>query len=116
VSEEWMDQAACRGKDADLFFPEPGESLRPAKQICAGCAARDDCLRFAVREQIFHGIWGGLSPQERRRGRRRRTEDRPVLHGSTGGYQAHRRRGEEPCADCRAANAKYQRVRRWKAS
>lgn len=32
-----------------------------------------------------------------------------VLHGTYGGYQAHRKRGETPCARCREANAQYKR-------
>lgn len=30
-------------------------------------------------------------------------------HGTTGAYQRHRKRGEEPCDDCRAAQATYMR-------
>jgi WhiB family redox-sensing transcriptional regulator len=38
-----------------------------AKQICAGCPVRGDCLEHALasRELAF-GIWGGLTAAERR--------------------------------------------------
>ena len=37
ISDEdfvWQDRAACKGADADLFFPERGASTREAKRIC----------------------------------------------------------------------------------
>lgn len=37
---------------------------------------------------------------------------RPVNCGTYGGYQTHRRRGEEPCGACRRAQADYMRARR----
>jgi hypothetical protein len=36
-----------------------------AKAICAGCQVRRDCLAFALRTHQVHGVWGGLSEQER---------------------------------------------------
>ena len=35
-----------------------------------------------------------------------------IAHGTYGGAQAHRRRGETPCDDCKAAQAAYQRAYR----
>lgn len=32
-----------------------------------------------------------------------------VKHGTTGGYQRHRRNGEPPCGPCKAARAEYMR-------
>ena len=65
----WWDGAECRSSGVN-FFPERGESTGPAKALCAVCAAQDACLAFAVGEGIEHGVWGGLSPQERREMRR----------------------------------------------
>lgn len=33
----------------------------------------------------------------------------PVKHGTYGGYQAHKRRGEDACDECKAANTQYRR-------
>ena len=62
----WTSQAACVGHPAELFFPGKGESLSPARALCASCPVRLDCLDYALRWSIPHGIWGGLSPRQRR--------------------------------------------------
>ncbi len=67
----WWKQAACRGLETDLFFPERGESTSEAEAACSGCPVSDDCLWFALgsngaRPQRF-GIWGGTSERQRRR-------------------------------------------------
>ena len=36
-----------------------------AKAICAGCPVRRECLAFALRTRQVHGVWGGLSEQQR---------------------------------------------------
>jgi WhiB family transcriptional regulator, redox-sensing transcriptional regulator len=66
----WELSAACRLHDPELFFPvsHAGASLaqaRAAKAICAVCPVRTQCLEFAQRTRQRHGIWGGLTEQER---------------------------------------------------
>ncbi len=65
----WRDRAACAGSDPDAFFP-PDDSLGtrygPARRICSACDVQAECLDYAVREGISEGLWGGLSPRERR--------------------------------------------------
>ncbi len=56
-------RAACGRVD---FFPARGESVRDAKAVCAGCPVRSECLDFALRLKVAHGVWGGLSERERR--------------------------------------------------
>jgi Transcription factor WhiB len=69
----WLDQAACRDRDPDQFFPEPGEQAKAAgvKAICAGCQVRDHCLDLAVKAagglDQDHGVFGGTLPVERSR-------------------------------------------------
>lgn len=63
----WQDRAACQYTDADLFFPEKGGSVRRPKRICRGCEVRIPCLEYALDNGESHGIWGGLSPEERMR-------------------------------------------------
>ena len=68
TSDDWMTDAACAqiGPADDYFFPEKGFSLKPAKNICnSTCEVRAQCLAFALKNRIPHGVWGGLSAQER---------------------------------------------------
>ena len=75
----WQDRAACRGMDAPLFFgpdnePRPEREIREAKAkaVCQLCPVRVQCLDYALRNSIRHGIWGGLDGEERACERRRR--------------------------------------------
>jgi WhiB family redox-sensing transcriptional regulator len=71
----WRHQAACKGKEAELFFPpgpvEPREERLAreavAKRICATCPVRVACLEYALAVREPYGIWGGLNEYERRR-------------------------------------------------
>jgi hypothetical protein len=66
----WMADAACRGIDPDLFFPEKGESAFRAKAVCGRCRVRQACLAYALANNERFGVWGGLSERQRRRLRR----------------------------------------------
>lgn len=68
---DWLDAGACRDEDPDLFFPVasagPGlVQVAAAKAVCARCAVRERCLRFALAASQDHGVWGGMSEEERR--------------------------------------------------
>ena len=70
AKRHWRSAAACRSCDPDLFFPlsssGPGiEQVAQAKQVCARCPVRRECLAFALRTRQAHGVWGGLTEQER---------------------------------------------------
>lgn len=67
----WREDAACRDRDPDLFFPEgtAGPALSQADQaklVCQSCPVRKQCLDFALRKGVDHGIWGGTTVAERR--------------------------------------------------
>jgi WhiB family redox-sensing transcriptional regulator len=62
----WRDRALCAQVDPELFFPDKGESPRPAKRVCASCEVRVECLQDALDRREPFGIWGGLSERERR--------------------------------------------------
>jgi len=66
----WMLEARCLDADPEAFFPEKGGSTREAKQICAACPVRNECLDHALAHDERFGIWGGLSERERRRAKR----------------------------------------------
>lgn len=67
AAEQWQERALCAQTDPEAFFPEKGGSTREAKQICAGCEVRTECLEYALEHDERFGIWGGLSERERRR-------------------------------------------------
>lgn len=64
--------AACSGYDPETWFPvsETGASsavqIEQAKAICAICPLQAACLEWATDRGIDYGIWGGLTPSERR--------------------------------------------------
>jgi len=73
---EWRAAGACLSADPDLFFPIAvgGAAVRQvtqAQRICAGCGVRQQCLEFAMQTGETYGIWGGTTPEERIRVRRR---------------------------------------------
>ncbi len=72
---EWQLKAACRGPHSSVFYPptdiekrdEKRQRELQAKDICATCSVRSDCLQHALDVGEQHGIWGGLNEIERRR-------------------------------------------------
>jgi WhiB family redox-sensing transcriptional regulator len=72
---DWMDRAACRDVDPELFFPVGTGVLAErqtsrAKAVCRRCPVRSECLRWAQHHSQDDGVWGGLDPDERRMVRR----------------------------------------------
>jgi WhiB family redox-sensing transcriptional regulator len=63
----WMDYARCAETDSEIFFPEKGDSTKPAKKVCRWCDVREECLAYAIAHPSIcrHGIWGGTSERER---------------------------------------------------
>ena len=59
--------ALCQQTDPEVFFPEKGSSAADAKKVCARCDIAQQCLEFALDTGEDHGVWGGRTPQERRR-------------------------------------------------
>ena len=63
----WHRDALCREYVGKVnFFPSRGESLEPAKALCAACLVRPECLLYALEHDEPNGVWGGLSARERR--------------------------------------------------
>jgi WhiB family redox-sensing transcriptional regulator len=65
----WRKRAACRGLDAEIFFPaiDDEAGAAEAKAICAACPVRQPCLEHALAAREREGIWGGMTERERRR-------------------------------------------------
>jgi len=85
----WRREAACTSHDPELFFPigSAGPAVRQterAKQICNECPARIPCLEWALQTGADHGVWGGLSEQDRQSLRRRRRRNAGSLDQKAG--------------------------------
>jgi WhiB family transcriptional regulator, redox-sensing transcriptional regulator len=77
TATNWRSAGACLSADPDLFFPisstGPAErQIARAKQICAECSVRRECLEFALSHKQIYGIWGGTTAEDRQRERRRK--------------------------------------------
>lgn len=64
-SDPWG-SALCRQSDCEAWFPEQGQSSRPAVRICVRCPLMRQCLRRALIDQEDFGVWGGLTTPQRR--------------------------------------------------
>ena len=113
---DWRIQAACRGLDTSLFFPEVGElhSAQIAKAVCGSCPVQADCLVEVLtmrQDWSQHGIWAGTSPKDRRGMRTKNSGPRqPARCGTAAGYNRHRRADEQPCQACREAHNRSQQA------
>lgn len=65
--EDFGGRPACADEDPELFFPLPGqtEQAERAKAVCAECPVLVSCQTFALRHGVPHGVWGGLTEDER---------------------------------------------------
>jgi len=89
VSEDWLNRAACRlSNDPEAAFAkDPSPELEKFRtEFCRWCPVTVECLRVALDRELDlsaghrHGVWGGLTPDERAR---------------------YARMGRRECADCR---------------
>ena len=70
-SLDWDLDAACRGLDTETFYGTSPLSISGAKGICDRCFVQKECLSVAdelerdLGPKMVHGIWGGLTPEER---------------------------------------------------
>jgi WhiB family transcriptional regulator, redox-sensing transcriptional regulator len=67
--DSWVEDAACKGMDVNLFFPELGKSHiseKVVKPICNSCPVQQSCLNYALKNDLNNGYYGGLSGKQRR--------------------------------------------------
>jgi WhiB family redox-sensing transcriptional regulator len=72
---EWRKHAACSGLDTQWWFAEHNPKANAyARKVCGACPVREDCLEFALNNNIRFGLWGGVpeSKRSRIRGARKR--------------------------------------------
>jgi len=84
----WTDDAECYGQDPKTFHPDifdeegvewfddgtiweaygdTSHFYDEAREICGRCPVRERCLVEAQKRKERFGMWGGLTPIERRR-------------------------------------------------
>ena len=66
---DWMEEAPCRGLNPDIFFPPLDQTnhnayYKAGKAVCHTCPVWEKCMNYGMEETW--GLWGGLTPQERR--------------------------------------------------
>lgn len=71
----WHTDALCRpgtGVDPNWWWPDAAHPQTGdiAIGICQSCPVMDECLTFAITNEETSGIWGGTTPEQRRRYRR----------------------------------------------
>ena len=61
----------CMNTDPEIWFPESGARSiyvgRIARELCGKCPVQQECLTYALEEDIRFGIWGGLTAENRLR-------------------------------------------------
>ena len=111
MTVDWREQAACRGADPNLFFPQKWDQVSRdhAKRICAGCQSLEPCRDEAIVNGETVGVWGGLSGAELRNAVRTRPPRPPAVeHGTWRGYVWHGRSGVPLCGQCRIAGILFR--------
>jgi WhiB family transcriptional regulator, redox-sensing transcriptional regulator len=66
----WQENAACAGRGSATWFPGRHDDVNVARAVCRGCAARVDCLEYALAHDDMPGVWGGTVPRQRDTARR----------------------------------------------
>lgn len=67
ATHDWRQNAACKGRDGELWFPTAKANAARAKSICATCPVALDCGLWAIHTRQPAGIWGGVDERERAR-------------------------------------------------
>lgn len=64
----WSPQSSCLKKSVDEDFFDTRESALNylSKKYCYKCPVRQHCLYTSMVTQETYGLWGGLTPKQRR--------------------------------------------------
>jgi WhiB family redox-sensing transcriptional regulator len=84
AATDWRAQSACLQVNPELFFPVgstgPAVSqVDQAKLVCQRCEVQRVCLEWALEAKQDHGVWGGMTEDERRSLRRRTARQRATV-------------------------------------
>lgn len=63
------DQGNCREVDPNTMYPELEDldGIAIAKSVCSDCVVVDLCRTEAFRNKERHGVWAGMTEDERRK-------------------------------------------------
>lgn len=111
-AEPWMKDALCAQTDPEIFFPDSDsrdDARADAKKVCESCDVRSDCLIYALTHGERFGIWGGLTPAERRKIKPFPRATKSLLcdrgHDRTPSNTYTRRNGSTVCKECESPSA-----------
>lgn len=112
--ESWRAQAACADTESAIWFPEKGDWItsQAAKSLCRTCPVVRECGDYAIEHHILDGVWGAMTPEDRKPLLGLRPRKDSIDHATYRGAKQHYRRGETPCRPCQDAAAAYQRERK----
>jgi WhiB family transcriptional regulator, redox-sensing transcriptional regulator len=114
----WQEEGVCVEVGPDPFFVDYDkdidvqDQLHTVRKICGGCPVKEQCLSYAVANNITDGVWGGYTTRERRILRRKRQQEQrstttrycrycgwnPVANGNSCVYCLQRRPQHTPPA------------------
>lgn len=68
---EWIEDARCATGmyGVEFFFPQQRSDTEAAQKFCSQCPVAQKCLDLAMANEQDHaryGIFGGLTPEQRR--------------------------------------------------
>lgn len=65
----WQEQGTCQTQDVDpeIFYPDAAADAPRAIAVCGSCPVQTVCLIWAMAHKEQYGIWGGMTPADRRR-------------------------------------------------
>jgi WhiB family redox-sensing transcriptional regulator len=67
ADRSWMADALCRNADPDAWYPTAGLPNAWAVAVCNRCTVREQCADYAITINDRHGVWGGLTVEQRNR-------------------------------------------------
>jgi hypothetical protein len=64
---DWRAEAKCKSINTELFYDtEESVMKKQAAKYCVTCPVQNQCLYTAVVISERHGVWGGLTPKQRK--------------------------------------------------
>ena len=81
--EPWMQEASCAETGGDEWFQD-AKNYKDARAICYRCPVMEQCGEFAIRTHINEGMFGGMSPVERKAHRRKLNLSRKARRAAYG--------------------------------
>lgn len=63
----WRSQANCTSVDTEAFYDtEESNMKKQAAKYCSSCPVQNQCLYTAIAIDERYGVWGGLTPRQRK--------------------------------------------------